>query len=73
MSYYVLADNPDFTARQAITKSRQIMKGHKMDFFILELSFFWWNILVSLTLGIAAIYVIPYKNATIANFYNSIK
>ena len=73
MAYYVLADNPDFTAREALRESKKIMKGHKMDLFILELSFIFWNILVSLTFGLAAIYVVPYKNAVIANFYNSIK
>ena len=73
MAYYVLADNPDFTAREALRESKRIMKGHKFDLFILELSFIFWNILVSITFGLAAIYVVPYKNATIANFYNSIK
>jgi len=73
MSYYVLADNPELTANEAISKSKNLMNGHKGDLFVLYFSFFWWYLLVGLTFGIAAIYVSPYMNATVANFYNSIK
>lgn len=73
MAFYVLADNPELTAREALTKSKQIMKGHKMDLFILQLSFIGWYFLVGITFGIASIYVVPYMSATTANFYNSIK
>ncbi len=73
MSYYVLADNPELTANQAITKSKEMMNGHKGDLFVLGFSFFWWYLLVGITFGIASIYVVPYMNATTANFYNSIK
>ena len=40
MSYYVLADNPDLTANEAITKSKELMNGHKGDLFVLYFSFF---------------------------------
>lgn len=73
MSFYVLADNPELTASEALAKSQSIMRGHKMDLFILELSFIGWYFVVGLTFGLAAIYVAPYMHATIANFYNSIK
>ena len=73
MAYLVLADNPEFTAREALNKSKEIMNGHKWDLFVLYLSFFWWYLLISITFGLAAIYVVPYINATIVNFYNSIK
>lgn len=73
MSYYVLADNPELTAREALSKSKEIMNGHKMDLFVLQLSFIGWYFLIGITFGLAGIYVIPYINATTANFYNSIK
>ena len=73
MAFYILADNPELTAREALAKSKEIMVGHKMDLFILHLSFIGWALLTAITLGIAGIYVIPYVNTTIANFYNSIK
>jgi len=73
MSYLILADNPDLTAREALRKSKEMMNGHKWDLFVLYLSFFWWYLLVGITFGIAGIYVGPYVNATVVNFYNSIK
>ena len=73
MAPYILADNPELTANEALSKSKEIMDGHKFDLFVLQLSFFWWYMLSAITFGIAYIYVIPYVSATTANFYNSIK
>jgi uncharacterized membrane protein len=73
MATYVLADNPNLTARQALNESKRIMKGHKWELFVLQLSFIGWHILGGLTFGLAYIYIIPYMSATTANFYNSIK
>lgn len=73
MSFYILADHPEMTASEAIRESRRIMNGHKMDYFVLILSFIGWNLLSAFTFGIAGIYVIPYMQATCANFYNDIK
>ena len=73
MAYYVLADNPEMTAREALRESKEIMHGHKWELFVLQLSFILWMILGVFTLGIAYIYVIPYMSATVANFYQKIK
>jgi len=73
MAPYILADNPELTANEALSKSKEIMDGHKFDLFVLQLSFFWWYILGAITFGIAYIYVVPYVSATTTNFYNSIK
>ena len=73
MAYYVLAENPEMTARQALNESKAIMEGHKMELFILQLSFILWDILVALTFGIASVYVLPYQSAATANFYQKIK
>ena len=70
---FILADNPELTAREALSESKRIMDGHKFDLFVLQLSFFWWYILSAITFGIAYIYVVPYFQATMANFYNDIK
>ena len=70
---FILADNPELTAREALSESKRIMDGHKFDLFVLQLSFFWWYILGAITFGIAYIYVVPYVSATTTNFYNSIK
>ena len=73
MAYYILAENPDMTAREALTESKIIMNGHKWEFFVLQLSFILWALLVLVTFGIAAIYVSPYQQLTFTNFYHNIK
>lgn len=73
MSLYILAENKGMNPTEAIQKSKEMMHGHKMDLFILELSFIGWGLLVSITFGIAGIWAIPYMSTTMADFYNSIK
>lgn len=73
MSFYILADDPSLTASQALEISKEITKGHKMEIFVLELSFIGWMLLSVITCGIALIYVIPYMETTMANFYQTIK
>ena len=73
MAFYVLADNPEMTAREALRESKEIMKGHKWELFVIYLSFILWHLLAIATLGIAYIYVGPYMSATVANFYQKIK
>lgn len=73
MAPFILADNPELTASEALSESIRIMEGHKFDLFVLELSFILWYILCLITSGIAYIYVRPYVRATITNFYNDIK
>jgi len=73
MSYFVLAENPQMTAREALNESKKIMSGHKMELFVLYLSFILWMLLGAVTLGIAYIYIAPYMYATITNFYQEIK
>ena len=71
--YYIMAENPEMSIMNCLKESSRIMKGHKMDLFILELSFLGWGILMVITLGIAGLYVLPYYSATLTNFYLDIK
>ncbi|MDR3051781.1 MAG: DUF975 family protein [Oscillospiraceae bacterium] len=73
MAPYILAQNPDLTARGALSESKRMMEGHKGDLFVLYLSFIPWFLLTCVTFGLAAIYVGPYVAATMANFYTEIK
>lgn len=73
MAFYVLAENKGMSALEAIRKSKELMDGHKMDLFVLGLSFIGWSLVVAFTFGLAAIWVVPYMETTAANFYNSIK
>lgn len=73
MSMYILAENKGKSARECINESKAMTNGRKMDLFVLDLSFLGWLLLCFITLGIAAIWVGPYINATRANVYQSFK
>ena len=69
----IVAENKGIGAREAINRSKAMMDGRKMDYFVLGLSFIGWGLLCCITLGIAYIWVGPYMQATMVNFYNDIK
>ncbi|MEA4924231.1 MAG: DUF975 family protein [Syntrophomonadaceae bacterium] len=73
MSFFILAENPEFTAREALNRSKEMMNGHKWELFVLCLSFILWFLLCGITLGLASIYVGPYFTATVTNFYYAVK
>ncbi len=73
MSLYILAENKGKSARECINESVAMTDGHKMDLFVLSLSFIGWGLLCCITLGIAGIWVMPYMQTTYANVYNSLK
>ena len=73
MTPYILVENPEMKAIDAIRKSRSMMKGHKFDLFYLELSFIGWILLCILTLGIGLLWLLPYMETSIAAFYNDLK
>lgn len=72
-TYYILVDDKNKSAYDAIKASKEMMNGHKWDYFVLVLSFSGWMILATLTLGIGFIWLVPYMQVTFANFYDSIK
>lgn len=73
MVNYVIADNPDMNAREALRESKRIMKGYRWRLFCLSLSFIGWVFLGVFTLGIAFIWVVPYQQAAIAALYEEAK
>ena len=73
MVYYIALDNPELSAREVLKKSIQMMNGHKLDYFMLQLSFFGWAILGAFTFGLLYLWLTPYMQVTCANFYNNIK
>lgn len=70
MTPYLLAAYPDIQAKDALKLSMRIMQGHKMELFILQLSFIGWAILSSFTCGLLYIlYVGPYMQITLVGYY----
>lgn len=70
---FVLKDNPELSDNAAIEKSMRLMDGHKMDLFLLILSFIGWAILSLFTLGLGFILLIPYMVTSITHFYEDLK
>ena len=70
---YILIDNPELSANQAINLSQKMMKGHKFDMFILHLSFIGWIFLSIFTFGIGLLWLMPYMMTAQAAFYQDVK
>jgi len=73
MAFYILNDNPGMSAMAALNQSKEMMEGHKGKLFLLGLSFIGWWILCILTLGIGFLWLTPYVELTMANFYEELK
>ena len=70
---YVKVDHPDYDWRRCLDESIQMMKGHKMDLFVLDLSFIGWYIVGALCLGLGTLWVAPYHAATRTQFYEDLR
>lgn len=85
LAFYYVLDDPSCTARQAIRRSKQTMKGHKLEGFALDFSFFGWILLAAviqegcaifglgllgvIAAGVLELWLTPYLLTTRANFY----
>ena len=69
--YFLMADK-GLSAKDAQIKSMEIMEGHKWAYFLLQLSFIPWILLIMITFGIASIYAVPYIYTANAMFYRNI-
>lgn len=72
MTPFILADQPHMTAGEAIDWSMELMDGHKMDLFILELTFLGWEILAGMFWNLGNLALNPYQNAARAAFYRQL-
>lgn len=66
---YLLAENPNMSAKRVFELSREMTRGCKMRIFTLELSFIGWYLLGALCLGVGVFFVNPYYEATLAELY----
>lgn len=72
MTDYILAEQPELTASEAIGISKKMMSGNRWRLFCLHFSFIGWSILCAFTLGIGNLWLNPYKQAATAAFYREI-
>ena len=73
MAFYIMRDNPDIKPLEALKKSQIMMKGYRIKFLLLVLSFFGWIILGLFTLCIGFLWLYPYMYLSMANFYENLK
>ena len=72
MMFYIVAEYKNISVTKAMKISMIITRGHKMDLFVLALSFFGWILLSCLTLGIGLIFLQPYMELTYVNTFHDL-
>ena len=73
MAPYIIAENPEMRAEEAIQRSMKMMDGHKMELFILFLIGFGLVILSIFTLFIGLLWIMPWMQVAMAKFYLYVK
>lgn len=71
--YYLLCEYEDINSFKGIKISFKLMKNHKLELFLLSLSFLGWTLIAIFTLSIGFLWLIPYINTTMANYYSYLK
>jgi len=69
---YVYSKHPELGIMDMISLAWKMMNGHKMEYLMLELSFFGWYLLGAFTCGIALLWLLPYQQMTMVKYFNSI-
>ena len=70
---YNLCENPEISVMEALGLSSRQTYGHKMDLFVLDMTFLGWSLLGALTLGIGNIWITPYIVQTNIGYFQQIK
>ena len=74
MTPYILGDQPEVKAQDALKLSMRMMDGHKWELFVFGLSFIGWALLSALTAGLLNVfYVQPYLQNSLAGYYEELK
>ena len=73
LCFQVYLDEPEYGAVDCLKESIRMMKGNKWRLFYLMLSFIGYAFLALFSLGIALLWIIPYQNVSMVNFYRDIK
>ncbi len=68
---YVMIDNPEFSVIRCLSESRRLMKGHVIEYYVFQLSFFGWAMLTSMSV-ITGIWTYPYMNVSMVLYYKNL-
>lgn len=69
---FIVAENPQIDYKRAKEISRKTMEGEKFNLWVLQLSFIGWYLLGAIII-IGGLFVEPYCNATMTEFYCCMK
>jgi len=80
-AYYIMLDDPNKSAIQCLRESKLLMKGNKLDLFLIDLSFIGWFFLsvlftllmlqfIPFPLPIVSIWLAPYLGLSRATYYS---
>ena len=72
-TFFIMAEDPNISGPDAITLSKNMMQGHKAEYFWLQLSFIGWALLAVLSLGIGFLWLTSYIAMAQAVFYKKVK
>lgn len=73
MTFYIISEDTDISATDAISKSKLMMYGHRWRYFCLGMRLLGWLILGIIPFGIGLLWAIPYMQASQAHFYEDLK
>lgn len=73
MTGFILKDDKEISAVDAMKKSWEMTDGHKGALILLFLSFLGWIILSIFTLGIGMLFLYPYMQTALAHCYEDLK
>lgn len=73
MTEFIAEDNPELGPNECIDRSKAMMDGHKMDLFLLDLSYIGWILLGILSLGIGFLWIGPWMSMAHVKFYEQLK
>lgn len=67
--YFIMLDFPGYSSRQIMSTSRRIMRGNKGRLFYMVVTLIPYYLLAFLSCGIALLWINPYLETTLTNFY----
>ncbi|MEH2945061.1 DUF975 family protein [Lachnospiraceae bacterium KK002] len=69
LTFFLLVDNTRMGALEALRESSRLMDGNKGRMFYLYLTFIGWSLLGMCSCGLGMLWITPYMNQTMINFY----
>ena len=74
MARYLMILHPEYSVMDCLRESRIRIRGHRMELFLLDLSFLGWALLLIIPVVglVAAVWALPYWNCSCALFFEEI-